>query len=259
PADKSAIAFMTDRGYEAFAYTEGKRSMFDSSKPLTILKHVGGNPMLVVASRSKQNVQEYDEAIVSIKKLAGDMEKIAEEKVEAEKWAKYQEVRKRVTPLLERLDKATRDYLYPAFAEGQCAFVMDVGAKSKQWFKKMPESPKPLPMLEVGFEAGVSDAEKLRQAVRAYIDIAHDAYNLAKENNPKEMPEWKPPKANVSELSGGGKLYSYPLPKKAGVDPQVAFNAGLTDKFAAVTTMPKTTERMLNETTPDFDTSLKVD
>src|SRR3954469_5420189 len=259
PSDKSGVVFMTGRGYEAFNYSEGKRSMFDSSKPLTILSHVGGDPMLVVASRSKENVKDYENAVVSIKKLASDIEQVVEEKVEAEKWAKYQDLRKRVTPLLDRLDKATRDYLYPALAEGQCAFVMDVAAKSKQWFKKMPESPKPLPMFELGFEAGVSDAEKLRQAVREYVDVARDAYKLVKENNPKQMPEWKLPKANVSELTGGGKLYSYPLPKKAGVDPQVAINAGLTDKFAAVSTMPKTTERLLHETTADFDTSIKLD
>src|SRR5205814_659037 len=51
----------------------------------------------------------------------------------------------------------------------------------------------------------------------------------------------------------------YPLPKKAGVDPQVAINAGLTDKFVAVSTMPKMTERLLHETKPAFDTSLKLD
>jgi hypothetical protein len=39
----------------------------------------------------------------------------------------------------------------------------------------------------------------------------------------------------------------------------VAVNAGLNDKFVAVSTMPKTTERLLHETTPDLDTSLKLD
>ena len=34
--------------------------MMDSSKPLTILNHVGGNPLLFVASRSKDNVEDYD-------------------------------------------------------------------------------------------------------------------------------------------------------------------------------------------------------
>jgi hypothetical protein len=54
-------------------------------------------------------------------------------------------------------------------------------------------------------------------------------------------------------------MYKYPLPKKWGVDPQIALNAGLTYKLVVVSFMPKTTERMLEETTPDLDTSLKID
>jgi hypothetical protein len=259
PGDTSAVAFLTERGYEGFQYTDGKRPMADSSKPLTILSHAGGSPLLLVASRSKQNIQDYEAAITWLKKTAAHLEKIAEEKSKPEQWAKYREIRKRAVVLLERLDKANREHLYPALADGQGAFVLDLEAKSKQWFKKMPESPKALPMLELAFVASVSDAERLRQGVAAYIDVAVETYKLIKEYSPKEMPELKLPKATVSELSGGGKLYSYPLPKQWGVDPQVAVNAGLTDKFVAVSTMPKTTERLLNETTPDLDTSLKLD
>jgi hypothetical protein len=193
-----------------------------------------------------------------MKNTAAHLEKIAEEKAKPDQWAKYQEIRKRAIVLLERLDKANREHLYPALADGQGAFVLDLEAKSKQWFKRMPESPKALPMLELGFVASVSDAERLRQGVAAYVDVAVETYKLIKEYN-KEMPELKLPTATVSELSGGGKLYSYPLPKEWGVDPQVAVNAGLTDKFVAVSTMPKTTERLLHETTPDLDTSLKLD
>jgi len=39
----------------------------------------------------------------------------------------------------------------------------------------------------------------------------------------------------------------------------VAVNAGLNDKFVVVSTMPKMTERLLQETTPELDTSLKLD
>jgi hypothetical protein len=258
PGDTSGIGFLTDRGYEGFQYTDGKRPMMDSSKPLTILSHAGGNPLLLVASRSKQNIQDYEAVITWLKKTAGHLEKIAEEKSQPDQWAKYQEIRKRAIVLLDRLDKANREHLYPALADGQGAFVLDLEAKSKQWFKKMPESPKALPMLELAFVASVSDAERLRQGVAAYIDVGVETYKLIKEYN-KEMPELKLPKATISELSGGGKLYSYPLPKEWGVDPQVAVNAGLSDKFVAVSTMPKTTERLLNETTPDLDTALKLD
>ena len=259
PGDTAGVAFLTERGYEGFQYSDGKRPMMDSSKPLTILGHVGGSPLLLIASRSKQNVRDYEEGIEWLKKTVAHVEKIAEEKSEPDDWAKYQEIRKRAIVLLERLDKANREHLYPALADGQSAFVLDLEARSKQWFKKMPESPKALPMLELAFVASVSDAERLRQGVSAYVDVAVETYKLIKEYNPNEMPELKLPTATVSDISGGGKLYNYPLPEKWGVDSQVAVNAGLTDKFVAVSTMPKTTERLLHETTPDFDTSLKLD
>jgi hypothetical protein len=259
PGDTAGVAFLTDRGYEGFQYTDGKRPMMDSSKPLSILGHVGGSPLLMVASRSKQNIHDYEAVIAWLKKTTAHIEKIAEEKSEPDQWAKYQEIRKSAIALLERLDKANREHLYPALADGQGAFVLDLEVKSKQWFKKMPESPKKLPMFELAFVASVSDAERLRQGVATYIDVAVDTYKLVKEFNPKEMPELKLPKVNISDLSEGGKLYSYPLPKKWGVDSQVAVNAGLNDKFVAVSTMPKTTERLLHGTTPDLDTSLKLD
>jgi len=259
PGEAAGIGFLTSRGYEAFKYSESKRPMMDSSKPLTILSHAGGNPMVLVASRSKQNIQDYEQCIAWLKQTAKHVEKIAEEKTEPDDWNKYQKYRSRIVALLERLDQANREHLYPALADGQGAFILDLSATSKQWFNKMPESPKPLPMLELAFAATVSDAERLRQGVKTYIEVAREAYELIKEINPREMPELKLPKANVAELPGGGKLYSHALPKNWHVDPQVAVNAGLTDKLVAVSTMPKTTERLLSETTPDFDTSLKLD
>ncbi|HVT27706.1 MAG TPA: hypothetical protein VHE81_06780 [Lacipirellulaceae bacterium] len=259
PGNTSGVCFLTGRGYESYQYNDGHRPMMDSSKPLTILDHVGGNPMLLLASRSKQNIQDYERAVAWLKKTALHVEQIAEEKSDPDEWAKYQELRKRIVALLKRIDVANREDLYPALADGQGAFVLDVSAKSKQWFEKMPESPTPLPMLEMAFVAGVSDAALLRKGVAAYVDVARDAYKLIREINPNKLPGWKLPKANVSDIPGGGQLYTYPLPKKWGVDPQVAVNAGLTNKFVAISMMPKTTERLLGETKPSLDTSLKLD
>jgi hypothetical protein len=259
PGNTSSVSFLTGRGYESYQYSDGQRPTMDSTKPLTILRHVGGNPMFLFASRSKQNIKDYEQTVEWLKKTTIHVEKIAEEKTNPDDWAKYQEIRKRIVVLLERIDQANRADLFPALADGQGAFIFDVSAKSKQWFDKMPESPTPLPMLEMAFVAGVSNAELLRQGVTAYIDVARDAYKLVREFNPHKMPELKLPKANVSDLPNGGKLYTYPLPKKWGVDPQVAVNAGITDKFVAVSLMPKTTEHLLSEAVPNLDTSLKLD
>ena len=118
--------------------------------------------------------------------------------------------RDRGIALLERLDEATREQLFPALAQGESAIVMDVTAKSKQWFDKMPESPKPLPMLELAIVTSVSDAAKLEKGVAEFIDVARDGYKLAKEIHPDETPKMKIPKPVVTELDGGGKLYSLP-------------------------------------------------
>lgn len=259
PGDTSMIAYLTSRGYEAFQYSAGKRPMMDSSKPLSILKHIGGSPLLFIASRSKENADDYTQSVDWLKRVGGRIEQIAEKKAEPDDWAKYKEFRDRGIALLERLDQANREKLIPALADGQGAFVMDLAATSKQWFNKMPEATKPLPMLELAFVASVSDAEKLRQGVTTYIDVAQDAYKLVREAHPKEAPEFEWPKAKVSERPGGGKMFTYALPEEWGVDSQIAVNAGLTDSTAVVSTMPQTTERLLADTAASFDTSLPLD
>jgi hypothetical protein len=194
-----------------------------------------------------------------LKRIAGHAEEIAEKKADPDEWAKYQEFRDRGIALLKRLDQANREQLFPAMADGQGAFVMDVAAKSQKWFDKMPESPKPLPMLEMALVTSVSDAAKLRQGVETYIDVAQDAYKLVQEIEPDETPELKLPAPVISDITGGGKLYSFPLPKEWGVNSLVAVNAGLTDSFAAVSLMPQTTERLLHEQASSIDTSLPLD
>ncbi len=213
----------------------------------------------MVVSRSSIKVEDYKQFVSWLKRIGGHLEKIAEKKADADDWAKYQQFRDRGIALLKQLNQANLDFMFPALADGQSAMVIDFTAKSKKWFEKMPESPKPLPMLELAFVKGVSDAEKLRQGVKSYIDIARAAYKLAKEIHKDDVPKLKLPSPTISDLGNDGKLYTYPLPKKWGIDPQVAVNAGLTSTFAAVSLMPLTTERLLEEKPLEIDTSLKLD
>jgi hypothetical protein len=258
PSETTAIAFLTNRGYEGFQYQSSPRPMADSSKPLSILNHVGGSPMLFVATRTKDSPEDYDAMISWVKRIAAHAEKIAEDKAEADDWAEYQEFRERALPLLRRLDRATREHLIPAFQDGQNALVIDTSAKSKRWFRQMPESPKPLPMLEFAIVTGVSDASELRKAMSEYFDIIGDIIALVREIEPEGIPEFELPEPEKRELDGGGTAYVYSLPEEWGVDDQVAINAGLTDSVAALSTMPDTSERMLREADLEVDTSLDL-
>jgi hypothetical protein len=254
----ASIAFLTARGYEGFQYGSGTRPMMDSSKPLTILNYAGGTPMFCVASRSSDTVEDYDEAIAWLRQTARHVEQIVAIKADPEDWAKYVQFRDRGLDLLGRLNKANRELIYPAFADNQGAVVIDASAQSKQWMAQMPKSPKPLPMLEVGVVAGVSDAQRLREGVDEYIAVVRDAIALVREINSDDVPEFNLPEPEKRELGGGGTMYVYPLPEEWEVDAQVAVSAGLTDKAAALSTMPATAERLLRATPLAIETPLDL-
>ena len=204
PGDLASVTFLTDRGYEGFRYQDGPPPMVDSSKPLTILDHAGGDPMVVVATRSKEDAEGYQRAIEWVKRIAGHIEEIAEAKADPDDWARYLQYRERGLELLRRLDQATREHIIPAFEDGQSAVVMDVSAKSQRWIKQMPESPKPLPMLEIALVATVSDAEHLRQGVVEYFDVAREAITLLREINPEDVPKFELPEPETRALDTGG-------------------------------------------------------
>ena len=258
PSETAMVAFLTSRGYEGFQYQSSAQPMADSSKRLTILNHVGGSPMLFVAARTKDSPEDYEAMVDGIKRIGGRVEKIAESKAEPDDWAKYQEVRERALPLLRRLDKATREHLIPALQDGQSALVMDTSAESKRWFRPMPESPKPLPMLEFAIIAGVSDADELRKAWTEYFDIAGEAIQIVREMNPDDVPDFTLPEPKKRQLEGAGTAYVYEFPEEWGVDSQIAVNAALNDSVAAISLMPGTSERLLRKTELDVDTSLDL-
>ena len=258
PGDTAMITFLTGRGYEGYQYRSSPQPMWDSTQSLTLVEHVGGDPTLFVAARSTDDAEDYDQAVEWVKRIAVQIEEIAESKADPDDWARYQQYRDRAVELLERLDRANREHLIPAFQDGQSALVIDTSAQSKQWSDQMPESPKPLPMLELAIVLGVSDAEHLRQGVAAYVDIVRDAIKLAHEIDPEEAPEFELPEPERRSLDAGGTVYVYALPEEWGIDDKIAFNAGLTDTVAVISCSPATTERLLKETSLEVDTSIDL-
>jgi len=259
PGETAMVTFLTDRGYEGFQYHYGTRPTADSSKRLTVLNHAGGKPLMVVAGRSKEDPQDYERAVEWLKRIAPQVEEIAETKADPETWAKYQQYRDRGIELLRRLDRVNREHLIPALEDGQWALVLDSSAQSKRWIDKMPESPKPLPMLEIAVVASVSDAEHLREGVAELFDIVRDTMALVRDIDPENVAEVELPEPEIRELENGRILYVYPLPEAWGVDSEVAPNAGLGESVAVVSTLPSTSERLLNETPLDADTTIDLD
>jgi hypothetical protein len=248
PGASLSFSFLSERGYEGFDYQYGRFPELDGSKPLTLLEHVGGEPILAVVGRSKGTLEQYRAFSKWIKVAFGHAEPLIVEKLDKDQKEKYEQVSKAVLPLLRRLDEVTGKMLLPALEDGQAGFVLDARWKSKRWQGDMPEADKPLPMLELAVVVGVSDAELLEKAMKSYRKIVQDAIAKAKELAPPgEVPPIQVPEAQV-KMAKSGKLYFYPLPAEWKVDPQVAPTAGLSERVGVLALSTGHVERLLART-----------
>ena len=114
-------------------------------------------------------------------------------------------------PLLGRLDKATRNVLIPALADGQTGLVIDAKLTSRQFLKALPPTEQPLPMLEPAIVVGVSDAAKLKRAFTEYYAVADDFVEILKGIEKSDIPkDFKLPRPRVYRLRQG-TAYGYRL------------------------------------------------
>src|SRR5262249_21224591 len=75
-----AFSFLNERGYENFDYNHGDFPERDASKPLALLEHVGGDPILAVVGRSKGTRESYQTMSKWIKVAFGHAEPLLVEK-----------------------------------------------------------------------------------------------------------------------------------------------------------------------------------
>ncbi len=241
-----SFSFMTNAGSESYSYEHGTHDHLDGSKALTLLDHVGGNPILAVAGRSKNSGQAYAFLSKWVKVAFAHGEDIFVEKLPKEDKEKYQEARKALLPLFARLDEITGKMLLPALADEQTALVIDARWKSKQWQQAIPMADKPLPMLEVGLVVGVSDPDLLRKAMGDYRTTANEMIEAVRKIVPKDanFPEFSIPEPKTHKAQAG-ELYYWPLPAEWGVDKQVAPTLGLSKNVGVVTPSQAMAERLL--------------
>jgi hypothetical protein len=240
-----AFSFLSERGYEGFDYNHGDFPEMDASKPLTLLEHVGGDPILAVVGRSKGALESYQTMSKWLKVAFGHAEPLLVEKLDNDQKEKYEQVRKLFLPLLKQLDEVTGKMLLPALADGQVGFVLDAKWKSKQWQGAMPASAKALPMPELGILVGVSDAALLQKAMKSYAKIIEDGIAKVREVAPKgEVPPIKLPEPEVKTVMAG-KLFVFQLPKEWELDKQVAPTAGLSETVGVFALSAEHAERLL--------------
>ncbi len=245
PGAVLSYSFLSERGYEGYTYNYGQSPEQDASKPLTLLDHVGGDPILAVVGRSRGSIDDYLAFSKWVKKAFGHAEPLIVDKLDKAQKEKYEQVSKVVLPLLKRLDEVTGQMLLPSLADGQAGFVLDAKWKSKQWHAALPPSSKELPMLELALLVGVSDADLLEKAMKSYKKIIEDAVAQAKELAPPDtVLPLKIPDPEV-RTAKAGKLFVFRLPAEWKLDPQFAPTAGLSSRVGVLTLSAEHAERLL--------------
>ncbi len=241
------FTFLTPRGYETFAYDFTPTEDHIGVKPLTILKHVGGNPILAFAGREKVDGASYAFVSKWAKIAWGHVDEFARNSLEGDIKDMYAEGVKVFLPLVKRFDDITTKEFIPSLADGQRALVIDAKWKSKQWIGMLPPTEKDMPMLELGLVLGVSDALKLEKAMGDYRTLINDMIDAGIKLSGIPIPGVQIPAPEFKD-GKNGKLYFYSLPFLLGVDGQVAPTAGLSKNVAALTLSNEHSERLLAST-----------
>ncbi|MEX2286233.1 MAG: hypothetical protein WD648_04030 [Planctomycetaceae bacterium] len=252
PGAQMGFTFLNGRGYEGYSYDWGENKFLDGSQKLSLLDHVGGDPVMFYAGRTKHSPEQYNLMVRILKRVYYYLDKYAVIKVADDNLERYTTYRDAALPHLERLEKITREKLVPAFKDGQGAIVIDAKSTSKSWTLLMPPSEKALPMLELALVYGVSDAALLRSAVDEYFAVAKDLLATLHKAAPEEFPELPLPevateKSDVGIVSYFKALDNLPVP----IDSQLKPNAGLSNDVAVLSLTPGQTKRLLAVMPPD--------
>lgn len=243
PGANVSYSVRTARGWETFDYDYTPAA--GDAKPLTLLDHVGGDPLLAAVWRSGTTVEDYKEAVKWAKVAAGHLKTVVAEKA-PDAAPVVENVLKEFGPLLAELNEITETLWLPALADGQQAVVVDAKWASRQWHQALPETARPLPLPEVGVVVGVSDRAKLEKAAERYWSLADKMIAKGRElARPGSVPEFTLPKPTV-ERAKGRTLARFPFPADWGVDGRVEPTAGASDTVGVLALSAAHADRLLD-------------
>jgi hypothetical protein len=239
------FSFLVPQGIEQYQYNWSENARVDASKPLSLLRHLGGNPILAAVGRNKITVSDYDLFVKWCKVGYGYFEELALPKMPPHEREQFDKFAKLAAPLLQRIDKAEREMLIPAQADGEIGIVLDAKLRSKHFIAALPATDKAMPMIEPALVLGISDAglflkgcDELRTAINGLIDALSQIEGT-------EIPQgMEIPEAKATKVAAG-TIYGLPLREDWGVDKKIEPNLGVSDTVAVFSISPKQTERLL--------------
>jgi hypothetical protein len=247
PGAMLGFSFLTKQGMESYSYNWTAATNLDGSKSLSLLEHVGGNPLFAVVGRGKHTPGDYDLMVKWLKVGYRYFEQYAVPKMSSDEKSQYEKLVEKLQPTVKRLDEVNRQKLIPSLADGQGGLVLESKLQSQKIAKDAPAFDKPMPMPEPALLVGISDQKLFTQALDDYRQIANDAIAAVRSVEPSELPDIKIPAAKPKPTKVG-TIYAYPLPEEAGVDKAIGPTVGVSENLAVFSFSRNQPQRLLTVT-----------
>ena len=244
PGPWLAFSFLTDRGYEGYAWDWARNQLFDGSRRLDLLEHVGGAPLAAVVSRIKSDPALVDDLTALASGGWGLFMKHGLPRADEDDREQVEAFDEHVVPLGKKFMEVLRAKLVPAVADGQVGLVIDAKTKTTRVQRDLPASAEPLPLLEAAIVLPLADPKLFREGLSDLFTLADDLVAAARKMAPDAVPAGyevpEPEKAKVA----AGSIWSFALPE-SGLDEQLRPAIGVGDKAAVFALVPAQAGRLL--------------
>ena len=239
-----AYSYLTDTGYAGEEWNWAKNIPWDGSTPLS-LDHFGGNPLAVIALRTKTDPKQF-EAFVnwtdSLRKFVSNAIASTGDDDVQEGFKTFDE---KIVPLGEELTNTVREKFLPSLKNGQFGLVLDGKATTTKIQADLPSSSEPLPLIEPAIVLSLDDDKLFREGLSDIFALSDKVLSVIREideddNIPSEYRIPDPEEQEVEE----GNLWTFALPE-SGLDEQIQLSIGVGKNAAVFSFTPTQAERIL--------------
>ncbi len=242
PAEQVSVSFL-NRGLESYTFTRSDPGTLDCSRPLSILKHAGGDPVLVWGGRAPSSVQAYETLRAWAQRAYGYVEDFLVPTLDPSERQEFDKVETVFLPLVKSLDQTTRETLLPSIDAGQSLLLLDADMRLEQLLLEKP-FPRVMPMIEPAFVMELKDSEGLVRAMGEYLQAVDETVMRFREVEGPGAPvePFRVPRP-TSLPFGEGRMYFYQLPMP--LDPSIMLHAVVTEDLLILSASPAQSERIV--------------
>lgn len=246
-------SYAVEGGLEGITYDWSENLMLENAQPMTILQHLGSNPLAVTAVKQKNihGIREMVEAI--LEKAPQHLRRFLAlaEQDEADR-AKALLVLERGWPLLEEAYSIYRERIIPSLEDGQTAFTMAAGWTISE-LPNLPPPPRELPLPEMALACTLQNRELFLSGCAELYDVFDSVAELVREVDPGSVPpNYTVPRPDEEALATGTRYFYSILSDQVpleGFEPQVLVG----DDLIVVGYSTRQVDEMLQAQAPAID------